>query len=247
MSNEALHEALADGIKDREQSILCRLFRKMLIEMRITPVIFVKLTQEWVSTRQSHRLSNTKAKAWNCGNLKKELLRKSMNMKVFVKMLQVIRGVEMQMILDIKRLDADGGPVVTEHSINIDLSKPVVGDQFCTGNVLKQFFLSIRDDLGIKEHDYPRLTKAWLINEELDVPKEPKRRSSCKGNLTKELKSEKISFDVFMKLLTFLEVKDVTMSIILHRVKPNKSTSHSLVINNLPQLMSKMFRGSDSP
>lgn len=94
--------------------------------------------------------------------------------------------------------------------------KPIVGPIHSGGvdSILSGLFRSIMFNLHIDVPKFSRLTDRYIIN--AGIPYNSKKSTSEKGNLKKELLSEKMSWKVFIKGLCFLNIVKFDLMIRLH-------------------------------
>ena len=83
-----------------------------------------------------------------------------------------------------------------------------------TDSVLSGLFRVIMFNLNIDTTKFARLMDRYIIN--AGIPYNTRETTSVKGNLKKELLSDKMSWKVFIKGLMFLNIQKFELSIKLH-------------------------------
>ena len=113
-------------------------------------------------------------------------------------------------------------------------------------SVLSKLFRIILADLNIKPSDYNRLVNQWLDDPNHGILDDPKKRSTIRGNLNKEIVRPDMSMRTFLKALSAATgTQRVTFSLTLHRKNSKRETHHEITIPNLPQLVAQLLH--DSP
>ncbi|MBN22751.1 MAG: hypothetical protein CL678_15810 [Bdellovibrionaceae bacterium] len=101
---------------------------------------------------------------------------------------------------------------------------------------LAKLFRVILRDINIGVKQWGQLMELYLDNPRHRIPKNGKDRSSARGNLNKELRRSYMTWKVFMKGLSFLNIKHVRIE--LHATWWNRRvTIHSvgLQLNRIPE------------
>lgn len=96
-----------------------------------------------------------------------------------------------------------------------------------TDSVLSGLFRVIMFNLNIDITKFSRLMDRYIIN--AGIPHNAKESTSIRGNLKKELLSDKMSWKVFIKGLMFLNIQKFELHITLYHHN-NIVTEHSKII-----------------
>lgn len=112
-------------------------------------------------------------------------------------------------------------------------------------SILSKLFRIVIADLGVRYEDYNRLVNKWLDDPTYGVPNDPKRRSTVRGNLNKEIVRSDMSFRVFLKALSCIGTESFKMTLAIKRKGSKKETIHDINITNLPMLVAQYLQ--DSP
>lgn len=113
-------------------------------------------------------------------------------------------------------------------------------------SVLSKLFRIIAADLNLRYADYNRMVNQWLDDPLYGIPNDPKRRSTVRGNLNKEIVRPEMSFRTFLKALSACTgTESVKISLTLKRKGSKRVTEHEINIPNLPLLVAQFLH--DSP
>jgi len=96
-------------------------------------------------------------------------------------------------------------------------------------NVLSRLYRQISADLNVGPLSFDRLMKKFLDNPVNNIPASGKDRSTARGNLSKQLCSDPMSFKTFLKGLRFLGANMVDFEVRITR--KGVTTIHSLKLD----------------
>ncbi len=167
------------------------------------------------------------------GNLRKELLRPVMTWKVFIRGLKVlnVRQIDFAVKVEIKPNDNYKGPseVTSAHSMLLDNKHDDDGKGvYQTDNALAIIFKDIMFRMGVDTQHFMRLISEYIVK--ANLPTNVKEVSSTRGNLKKELFKNAITWKVFVKGLSFINVHRFTLILFLHHAS-TKITEHRFSVN----------------
>lgn len=93
-------------------------------------------------------------------------------------------------------------------------------------SVLSRMFRQMLMDLDVSLFSYDRLMQKYLDDPNNDIPKSGKDRSTARGNLSKQLYSDPMTFKTFLKGIKFLGATHVKFEI--HLTRKKKTTVHTV-------------------
>ena len=102
-------------------------------------------------------------------------------------------------------------------------------------NTPAKLWCKILDDLDIEQHKLSRYIQRWLdspANRGLDSDK----RSSVRGNLSKEMVRSEMTWKVLMKCITVIAPFKIDVTITLHHDRDSKILTHHTVSTTLSNL-----------
>ncbi len=102
--------------------VLSRLFRKMLIDLNVTPMKFSGLLADYVRDSKNKVPDNRRDISSVQGNLTKELSRPDMTWKVFCKGVKFLQFTKFEICLKCYRNNSENS-AYTVHSISVDLHR----------------------------------------------------------------------------------------------------------------------------
>lgn len=120
MSKE-LHSMLLSPTKDvtKARGILARLFRQIMMDLNITPMMFNNLMIKYLSNPANGNFNDGKSRSSERGNLIKEIRRPNMSWNVFLKCLRFLNPISIRFEV---HLSWGGKRSTTIHGIDIKLA-----------------------------------------------------------------------------------------------------------------------------
>lgn len=113
-------------------------------------------------------------------------------------------------------------------------------------SILSRLFRIILEDLEVTPKAYIRLVNQWLDDPLYGIANDPKRRSTIRGNLNKEVIRPDMSMRTFLKALSACTgTQSFTLTLKLKRKGSKKETEHHIEIPNLPLLVAQYIH--DAP
>ncbi|MBB5409285.1 hypothetical protein HDG34_003226 [Paraburkholderia sp. HC6.4b] len=217
MASQQLGHILKSSDKDVHRTagpngILANLYRKMLVELNVGPGRFSDFLREYV-TDPRHGIAQTQKDLTTArGNLMKELSRSGMTFKVFLKGMR---------FLQVRKFDFcvrchyyTGSPSI--HQALIDFGSRRDHQVVSPNGILADLFRQMLVDLDIGPGRFSDLLDDYVNDPRNGVPRTPKDFTTARGNLTKELSRDGMTFKVFLKGLRFLQVIKVEFSVRCH-------------------------------
>ena len=142
----AMSQKIVSGGAD---SILARLFRKIIHDNGVTPERFNSLMELYLSDRRNSIPQNTKDRASARGNFRKELLKNNMSWKVFCKGLRFLNVKRFDLAVDIEQPNGK----MTHHVTSIDLGDPIFDEYIDPELMSKEDNDFIAKELNILEEE----------------------------------------------------------------------------------------------
>lgn len=217
MASQQLGHILKSSDKDVHRTagpngILANLYRKMLVELNVGPGRFSDFLREYVIDPR-HGIPQTQKDLTTArGNLMKELSRSGMTFKVFLKGLR---------FLQVRKLDfcvkCYYYPGTTSiHQTLIDFGSRKEHRAISPNGILADLYRQMLVDLDIGPGRFSELLRDYVTDPRNGIPQTPKDFTTARGNLTKELSREGMTFKVFLKGLRFLQVMKADVSVRCH-------------------------------
>lgn len=97
-----------------------------------------------------------------------------------------------------------------------------------SGSVLASLFRTIRWDIGLDTKRFDVLLEQYIIKTRL--PSDSRNKSVTRSTLKKELTKDKMSWNIFIKGLVFLNVKKFDLSLTLHHANKTKTIHTTTVV-----------------
>ncbi len=231
--------SIKDTVVPFKESILNRsvdsalpiFFRNIMEDLNIDEGRFLVNVDKYV--RKTIEPENFKEISSIRTNLRKELMRPVMTWKVFIRGLKVlnVKQFDFAVKAEIDRKGGDEGPTEVTVVYRVCLDPKASKEPNAinkTDIVLATAFKAIMHKLGVNISRFMKLIADYIVRS--NVPINTKEISSTRGNLKKELFKNAITWKVFVKGLSFLQVKRFTLYIYLHHYR-GTITEHYLPVN----------------
>ena len=149
--------------------------------------------------------------------LSKELLKKSITWKTFLKGLEFLNIKQVDLTLAMERIEG-----VTVHDISF-----AIGQKDDPGKLLGGLMAKIFHELDIRGDKYSALMEAYIERSRSVIHK--RQKATIRASISKELLKDSMTWKTFMKGCAFINVQRFTIRVKLyHAVK--KATYHEIVV-----------------
>lgn len=202
------------------ESVLSGLYRSILYDIGINNDKFHYLMSSYLCEYQNSDLDNTVNLAVKRSNLKNELLRERISWKVFYKGLLFIKVKKFILSIDTKVDDTWLTHFKYINNMNID-----------GGRLLNQMFDIITNNYHLDKNDLDNMLRKWIYDTAKFTPSINKDKSTAVSNLKNELFRETLTWKVFYKGMSLINIEAFTLRVVLTHHN-NTHTQHevSLII-----------------
>jgi hypothetical protein len=217
MASQQLGHILKSSNKDVHRTagpngILANLYRKMLVELNVGPGRFSDFLREYVIDPRNCIPQTQKDLTTARGNMMKELSRSGMTFKVFLKGLRFLQVRTLDFCVKCYYYTGD----TSTHQTLIDFGSRKDHREVAPNVILADLYRRMLVDLDIGPGRFSDLLNDYVTDPRNGVPPTPKDFTTARGNLTKELSRDGMTFKVFLKGLRFLQVMKVDFSVRCH-------------------------------
>lgn len=217
----------SDKLIGETHGALSTLFRKILIDLNIGPMVWNRLMQRYMDrktqgrtdTKELHRLRNTMDQA---------LSDKDMTIKTFFQCLDFVSPEKAQ--LRIKVEFPMDHPLMRLQGVTLIHTEEI---PFRQAGISKAFLKRIFDTLctlaKITADELDSLKMLALDDPKHGFSQDPSLKASNKSNLTSYLSASQVTWKIFRRLLFLLKPKRVYLSILLTMPFSKETTVHEVV------------------
>jgi len=199
---------------------LARLLRTILRDLNVTDMEWERLVGKYLDDIMTTGEPIVSTRSTLKGNICKELSRPEMDWKVFCKSLCIINCDRVSMEIELRHLDMVF--ITAFDKINQTAN---------SGRKLATIFKQLRLALKIGPREWLRLMNVYLNSPLLSIPKRGAERSAVKSKVDKELRTDSMTWKMFMRGMRFLGMHEMGITLTIHR--DSKVTKHSLRITNI--------------
>jgi hypothetical protein len=206
--------------RGRVKDALAGLFRTILADLEVTAMEWERGVSRYLNTVQEDSTQTGSSRSTLKGNITKEMSKDEIAWKVFCKTFMVL-GIE-RVVFEI---ELHRFKTITIHAYDgINRNKD-------TGEILALIFNRIQLDLGIGPDKWIVLMDTFLKTPELGLPDRGGERSAVKSRVEKELKTETMTWKMFLRGMRFMGVHVMALRVICFR--GDEETQHRIKIKNV--------------
>lgn len=189
------------------KNVLAKLFRLSLFENGYNSSKYLRRLEHFANTLKKEWTGNIKSPTSIKGNLNKQFIRPSITWRIFQKGAMFHGTKESYLHIFMVK---DGREV----RLVLPLHKDFVKINNCK-TILSKAMEHIRHELGYSFDDIISLIDVFIANPRNRISKDPKIRSSKRGNAIKELKRNKMTWNNFERTIQIIDPDHITFSMVL--------------------------------